>query len=181
MSDDMLNRLWDAAARIEDLEAQLAEMEAERDKWGFEAFVRQGKIHAAETALATARADGYAEGIREVHERIWGKLGGTQEAERVCGIIEALLDTPSQPTPAPLPDRGKMVKPKAGAPAGGYPSGPRQAVAERPTPAPEAVVKAALPDVDELAQIIRAVDGDNTLGAGALAEAIIAKAQEGGE
>jgi hypothetical protein len=50
-----------------------------------------------------------------------------------------------------------------------------------PASTPEPVARAALPDVDELAQIIRAVDGDNTLGAGALAEAIIAKAQEGGE
>ena len=32
----------------------------------------------------------------------------------------------------------------------------------------------AMPDVDTLAQIIRRVDGSNSLGAGALAEAILA-------
>jgi hypothetical protein len=32
----------------------------------------------------------------------------------------------------------------------------------------------ALPGVDQLAQVIRIVDGDNALGAGALAEAIVA-------
>ncbi len=35
-----------------------------------------------------------------------------------------------------------------------------------------------LPDVDSLAQIIRRVDGDHKLGAGALAEAILAAIQE---
>ena len=35
-----------------------------------------------------------------------------------------------------------------------------------------------LPDVDELAQIIRRVDGNHSLGAGALAEAIIAVLKE---
>jgi hypothetical protein len=57
---------------------------------------------------------------------------------------------------APLPDKGKMVRPKPGARCGGYPPpsgraytpGPRQAVAEYPAqPSPEAVVKAALHDV----------------------------------
>jgi hypothetical protein len=32
-----------------------------------------------------------------------------------------------------------------------------------------------IPDVDQLAQIIREVDGSNSLGAGALAEAILSK------
>lgn len=39
-------------------------------------------------------------------------------------------------------------------------------------------VEACLPDVDELAQIIRCVDGNHSLGAGALAEAIIAALKE---
>lgn len=43
------------------------------------------------------------------------------------------------------------------------------ALAAAPSPAP-----LKLPDVDELAQIIRTADGDHTLGAGALAEAIVA-------
>lgn len=36
-------------------------------------------------------------------------------------------------------------------------------------------LRAALPDVDRLAQIIREVDGNHDLGAGALAEAIVAR------
>lgn len=37
-----------------------------------------------------------------------------------------------------------------------------------------------MPDADRLAQIIRTVDGDHTLGAGALAEAILAAMKEQG-
>jgi hypothetical protein len=42
-------------------------------------------------------------------------------------------------------------------------------------PAPAEPVAPRVPDVDALAQIIREVDGDHSLGAGALAEAIIEK------
>lgn len=43
---------------------------------------------------------------------------------------------------------------------------------------PPAPVAVALPDVDELAQIIRMVDGNHSLGAGALAERILDKVKE---